>query len=810
MAELTEKNDPQREPRGASQHGAPNWLESLRAYWAERWQQGPGFLSLLFGVVLPVITIVFEQATQACASTFFDPTPTLLHFVLVSLVPAGNYLLWSSLRNDRGNRRSLAFANGVVIAVASVYSLLFLPLLPLAAIGVVFFGLGLLPWSPVFALIAALTLRNRLKKQDEAGARRHATWPGLLCGVIALIAVDLPNSLTELGMKMATSPSATEQARGIRLLRAVGNEDLMLRLCYVRMGRATDLLSIITGMSSLTPTQARDIYYRVTGEPFNTKPMPSNLHRRGWLIREFDTDQGGAVVGRQLPTLSLASSRLDGSIDAQAAVGYLEWTLVVKNDGLIMQEARAQIALPPGAVVSRLTLWVNGEEREAAFAKRGQVIEAYQSVVRARRDPVLVTTAGPDRVSVQMFPVPAAGEMKARIGMTVPLQLEHLRQGYLQLPYFHDRNFVVADDFRHSALIDSKAPLQSALGTASLLPVDGSDVHSLQLQLADNQLSATESIITVPREPIIASWSHDTPAGTGFIRQTFQQVRAQAPETLVVVVDGSASMAKFADRVAEVLSRLPQELQLYIIVADDEMTEGALQSTTPRDAATMIRDYEFVGGKDNTPALIQALNGAQAKHDSALLWIHGPQPVTFPGIAALEQLLQRRGQVRWYDVQVTPGANRTLERLDGIAQIHTLSLDKLPALISRWRSDGSEVIVHRQKLSSAQSPGAPEEQTSDHLARLWAHDEVRRLLHREQPLREQAIEVASHYQLVTPVTGAVVLETQQQYDAAGLTPVPEGTVPSIPEPEEWALIVIALFVLLYAFKRRREFQHATV
>ena len=34
-----------------------------------------------------------------------------------------------------------------------------------------------------------------------------------------------------------------------------------------------------------------------------------------------------------------------------------------------------------------------------------------------------------------------------------------------------------------------------------------------------------------------------------------------------------------------------------------------------------------------------------------------------------------------------------------------------------------------------------------------------------------------------------------------LTNVPEGTVPTIPEPEEWALAIVALLVIAYACKR---------
>lgn len=779
----------------------PGW----RTRWAERWQTGPGFMSLLFGVLLPVATIGYELATQACASIFFDPIPTLPHLLLVALVPAFNLWLWSSLTRVRPRYRFLPLANGVAIAVAAVYSFLFLPVLPLAAVGVVFFGLGLLPWSPVFALITALTLRRHLKTQSAEDPRQHATWPGMLCGVLAIVAIDLPSSLTEWGMKMATSPTVAEQTRGIRLLRAVGNEDLMLRLCYVRTGRATDLLSVVTGMSSLTPTQAREVYYRVTGEPFNVKPKPSKLHRRGWLMRDFDNDLGMTGVGGRVSGLALASSRFDGSLDAKAALGYLEWTLVMKNDAPMMQEARAQVALPPGAVVSRLTLWVNGEEREAAFAARGQVAAAYRSVVEKRRDPVLVTTAGADRISVQMFPVPPNGEMKVRIGMTVPLELDHLRQASMQLPYFHERNFEVAEAFRHSAWFESKSPLSSGRHESQRAP---GNAYSLQLQLADSQLTSIESPIVVPRDRIDTAWSHDKPAGASFIKQTLQLVPAFQPARLVVVVDSSASTAASSQTIAEALSRLPPQLELFVIVADDEVPARSQTPMTALDAAALIRGYEFVGGKDNTAALGQALDAVLATEDSALVWIHGPQPVTLQTTAAIEQRLERRGRVRWYDVQVAPGANRILESLDGMASLQTLSLAGLNTLFARWRSGGNQVLARREKVLQALPPGRPAEQTSDHLARLWAHDEVQRLLYTERASRESVIELAHDYQLVTPVTGAVVLETQEQYDAAGLTPVPEGTVPSIPEPEEWALIVIAVIVLLYAWRRRQVVQHA--
>jgi hypothetical protein len=103
--------------------------------------------------------------------------------------------------------------------------------------------------------------------------------------------------------------------------------------------------------------------------------------------------------------VSLASSRIDGHVDARSALSYTEWTMVLRNPTSIRQEGRLEIQLPPDAVVSRATLWVAGSEREAAFGERGHVRQAYESVVAARRDPLLVTTDGPGRIAVRCFPI---------------------------------------------------------------------------------------------------------------------------------------------------------------------------------------------------------------------------------------------------------------------------------------------------------------------------------------------------------------------------------------------------------------------
>ena len=128
-------------------------------------------------------------------------------------------------------------------------------------------------------------------------------------------------------------------------------------------------------------------------------------------------------------------------------------------------EARALVDLPSGGVVSRLTLWINGEPREAAFGGRGQVRAAYQEVaVAQRRDPVLVTTAGEDRILMQCFPVPPrGGEMKVRLGITAPLRLASAESGTLELPRFVEVNFESGRDLKHHISSEGSAAGKSLL-----------------------------------------------------------------------------------------------------------------------------------------------------------------------------------------------------------------------------------------------------------------------------------------------------------------------------------------------------------
>src|SRR5262249_26256424 len=123
-----------------------------------------------------------------------------------------------------------------------------------------------------------------------------------------------------------------------------------------------------------------------------------------------------------------------------------DWTFVFKNNGYMPQESRAEIVLPPGAVVSSMTLWENGVPKEASIGATGIAQAAYQWVVGGRRDPALVTDLGRVRILLQCYPVPDHNELKVRISMKAPLKLESGELATLSLPRLLASNFEVDGD----------------------------------------------------------------------------------------------------------------------------------------------------------------------------------------------------------------------------------------------------------------------------------------------------------------------------------------------------------------------------
>lgn len=770
--------------------------------------------ALFFGTVLPLAIAMFEILTGFCGGVFFDPVPTVWHGMLVLSVPVLNG--WLLTKGCGAKPMTRGIAAGVALGVALFYGLLFLPLLPLSILALIAMGMGLLSLSPLFAAWASW--RIMLRSRDGVVMPwifKRGLRIGLAGAALALLILEAPSTWTRYQLSRALSEDAESASAGLERLRGYHSARTLLRACY-EGSRGTSLATDISGWlgkgwripvsvissdvwQDTDSEKTREVYFRATGKPFNAmtpprmvRDSPMSMRGGGFDDFEFDDHLGGDQVAVRVRDLDLAESRFDGHVDSVSRSGYGEWTMVFKNTGRQPKEARCQVRLPRGGKVSRLTLWVNGEPREAAFNAVEKVKAAYKSVAVVQRlDPVLVTMAGPDTVMVQCFPVPAGGEMKIRFGVTAPLDGRRW-----ELPRVVERNFGIAEGAEQALWLQADKAFEISGGNG--VPGSAKDGEGFSTSTVTELTESLEKPMALrlgelppARETVWCEDPFAKPSERFLVRIPTMAVR-KAVDKLVVVIDGSSSMEYDSALIAHVLTERHGKGGMEIIIADDSALEA--------DPET-LREYRFTGGRDNQAALRKAVSIAKEGENGAVVWLHGPQAVELAKSESLLQLLER-GTHRpvIHDVEIVAGPNRLAEKLGkaGVLARGPTLFDQEAELgaflddlrdggssdASEWERHGDGVVMEGKKVW-------------DHLARMWA-------MEYSESAKPDRAKVAAKYQLVTPVSGAVVLETMQQFKDHGLEPVDANAAPSIPgvpEPSTGMLVMLAATAAL--MRRRR-------
>ena len=170
-----------------------------------------------------------------------------------------------------------------------------------------------------------------------------------------LLVLEGPALWTRVNLTAALAGGEKSEA-AISRLRSWHSERVLLKACY-EGNRGTQMATDISGwilMGWQIPAQTlgmgtsapfdsetvREVFFRVTGKPFNSLKPPRS-HRGGPVMRrgadpleevDFDDHVGGDDVAVRVKHLDLAESRFDGHVDSVSRIGYGEWTMVFKND----------------------------------------------------------------------------------------------------------------------------------------------------------------------------------------------------------------------------------------------------------------------------------------------------------------------------------------------------------------------------------------------------------------------------------------------------------------------------------------------
>jgi hypothetical protein len=261
------------------------------------------------------------------------------------------------------------------------------------------------------------------------------------------------------------------------------------------------------------------------------------------------------------------------------------------------------------------------------------------------------------------------------------------------------------------------------------------------------------------------------------------------------------------EALVKALDAIPPGVPTGLSIAADTpvMIDPAPWSAAQRERITAaITATRFEGGQDNGPALASAL-AAAPQWDAALLWVHGPQPVAFAtSQAEIQQMVDRLESlpalVRY---QAEPGrafaieGNRWFDTARFVSPTGNPQSD-LADTLSAMVGTGPHWTVLREEQPGVTATG------SANIVRLWAADRLSAQADAKGKEREAALGLANRLNLVTPLSGAVVLETDKNYKDNGLPTPSADDVPTVPEPEVWALLVILALAGGWLLRRRAQ------
>ena len=365
---------------------------------------------------------------------------------------------------------------------------------------------------------------------------------------------------------------------------------------------------------------------------------------------------------------------------------------------------------------------------------------------------------------MQCYPVPVNGEMKIRVGITAPLATPSETGRDLRLPHLIERNFRIPEKVRHAVWIE----------------------NFMVSDLTDTEIGSPTTTIHT-QSSVLTCWANN---GDLAVQQEIKPVNNESPDQIVVVIDSSLGMQEHFDAIATAL----KNVKCSIWIANDEPTQC--------EQIEDVRKIKAGGGKDNSVALREALILPSIGKNGCVVWIHSPQTWSLNSGENLRQAMERQGNVLLLDFQIGHGPHRLVEKLEGLSGFHTVprTTDVKTDLENLFNSLSGSSTVWKAVRTSIASGNPAIHETDAHLIRLYALDQIRGDLSDNQPGNKKALELALKHHLVTPVSGAVVLETQQQYKEAGLEPVDSSNVPSVPEP---GVLVLFVFAALFLFFGRR-------
>lgn len=535
------------------------------------WHGLDGIGVMSFGVVIPSLMIVLMSMTCYQRITLMllnNPLETMLELLMVAIIPIAIFSCWKFYCKNN-YRFNLLRGSLLGIAVASSFSS---ALISTAALfvgscefamntGTEFStGFGTIGMLSTAACICALFVGNRIRSRMEfASSRRHVVFnmaAGLLLGMLAFVCAESKSWCVRFAEKAAISSNVEERKEGLGWLRLLNTEKWLKMECSD--SRSVGIVGLFVPVKN---SDVQKLYFTVTGKPFRDEKDEN-------FSAMSDEYMSRHVVGERIAGLSLVRSAINGACSPDNLTSTIGWTYVFHNDTPSAKEARAEIALPPDAVITEFKVWQDGVPIEANFAATGKATNQNNNVNIGHENTGMISSLGRNRYLLHCYPVQEGKELLVQTTMVVPMNLDTLTSATLTLPRFVCSNFGL--DGEHNLRLESNHKLSSkSEGLSISKSPNGCDVIEGKLRASQIERSviivnaerSASSITLAAKDPIAAAQAYkdllaeDARKKAKLEAEIAKEIGNLDGQGLVVMIDGAHGVKQQLEDVRNVMNQ---------------------------------------------------------------------------------------------------------------------------------------------------------------------------------------------------------------------------------------------------------------
>lgn len=717
------------------------------------------------------------------AATFFDALPRLLQGLVLLLLGCGC----------------------CVFLYQAIY---LLPIYAVSVPGLLVFGVSIHAFVPALLLVHT---GRRVARLAGGHAGRWGWFAGGVLGCFVAVLVHTlvwdqrvstfnkayARSLAEGGEDLPAWVRVAQQVRGDAMDERILKTDLVYHLPHWdadgmffqmptrslgELQHVHDPLVVLASMVTAPVRLSQDERLRLLQSRFNNR---HHTEERLWSGIDLTTEDVHTQV-RLWPAQRLA---------------YTEQIITVANHGVGRWDNRTEEAiytfhLPEGALLSSLSLWINGQEAKGVLTTRGKADSAYRQVVGVEQhDPSVAHWQEGNRVTVRVFPVNARDRRVFKIGITSLLQQEGKELVY------HSTRF--------------EGPDATEAGETVEIRADGGTVNAQGRQVAFRGEDADERY----EGRLRPEWSYRLPdpglssAAFAFAGQSYHAEPLQYDDAVHAVKDLYLDLNRHWTR-AEFDAVLAAAAARPVWVEDEDLIEltpqnrDALFNRLSRRAFSLFPVFSVpdpatallvTKGDEKTPELSDLKGTAFYEH--LRRFSTGAQPILLfdlgegltpylKGLRDFRCLRYQRGNADGMKDALRSGHFAVAREAEGTVALYDAGIQ-----LRCGPGNGK--------------PGAP-----DHLMRLYHYNHLLQQYGRggiDNAANDSTlIAEAETAHVVSPLSSLIVLETKADYERFGIDATQKGlqnaTLKSsgaVPEPHEWVLLILTLGIALYLYFRMR-------